>query len=62
DNASNNDTCLQTLAKEFNFNFNTSRLRYIRHIINLIARLIIFRADPNAFKATLLIDLEDIKA
>jgi hypothetical protein len=60
DNASNNDTCIQDLAKEFDFDFKERRLRCIEHIINLVARSIIFGLDPNAFEAFLSVATDDV--
>ena len=51
DNAFNNDTGMEELAKEFGFNWEHRRLRCIGHIINLIARQLLFRTDFNLFKA-----------
>jgi hypothetical protein len=50
DNASNNDTAMEALAEEFGFDVKERRLRYTSHIINLVARQILFGADPDAFE------------
>ncbi|KAF4314536.1 HAT domain-containing protein [Botryosphaeria dothidea] len=50
DNADNNDTCLDALAKEYGFNKRWRRLRCCAHIINLIIRQLLFGHDPDAFK------------
>jgi hypothetical protein len=51
DNASNNDTAIIAIAKEFGFNPVERRLRCAGHIINLIARALLF-----GFNAKLLED------
>ncbi|TKA47803.1 hypothetical protein B0A49_12989, partial [Cryomyces minteri] len=53
DNASNNDTCLAALAELYGFNKKWRRLRCTGHIINLIARQILFGNDPDAFESEL---------
>lgn len=50
DNASNNDTSIEALAEEFEFDVKERRLRCAGHIINLVARQILFGADPDAFE------------
>ncbi|KAM4066750.1 transposase-like protein [Hirsutella rhossiliensis] len=50
DNAESNDTCLEDLGVEFGFNKQHRRLRCCGHIINLVARSILFGADPDAFE------------
>jgi hypothetical protein len=50
DNADNNDTCLDNLAIEFNFNKQHRRLRCSGHIINLVARSILFGNNADAFE------------
>ena len=50
DNADNNDTCLEDLGIEFGFNKQHRRLRCCRHIINLVARSILFGTDADAFE------------
>ena len=50
DNAGNNDTCLEDLAIEFGFDKAHRRLRCCGHIINLVARSILFGTDADAFE------------
>ena len=50
DNADNNDTCLDALSAELGFNKVQRRLRCSGHIINLVARSILFGADADAFE------------
>lgn len=50
DNASNNDTAIQALAQEFGFNPFHRRLRCAGHILNLVARALLFGKDPDAFE------------
>ena len=50
DNADNNDTCLEELGIEFGFNKKDRRLRCCGHIINLVARSILFGTDADAFE------------
>jgi len=50
DNADNNDTCLEELGIEFGFNKKHRRLRCCGHIINLVARSILFGTDADAFE------------
>lgn len=50
DNAENNDTCLADLGTEFGFNKKHRRLRCCGHIINLVARSILFGTDADAFE------------
>ncbi|KFA70571.1 hypothetical protein S40285_09319 [Stachybotrys chlorohalonatus IBT 40285] len=45
-----NSTCLKDLSIEFGFNKQHQRLRYCGHIINLVARSILFGKDADAFK------------
>jgi hypothetical protein len=49
-NATKNDTTLRELAKTIYFDPILKRLRYIRHIINLIAELYIFRQDTSTWE------------
>jgi hypothetical protein len=53
DNASNNNTCIQTLGSEFGFNSNERRLRCAGHIFNLVAKAIIWGDDEVAFQKEL---------
>jgi hypothetical protein len=50
ENASNNDTSIEALAEEFEFDVKEQRLRCAGHIINLMARQILFSEDPDAFE------------
>ena len=50
DNARNNDTAMEALAEEFGFDMKQRRLRCAGHIINLVARQILFGEDIDAFE------------
>ncbi|XP_044716004.1 transposase [Hirsutella rhossiliensis] len=50
DNAESNDTCLEDLGTELGFNKQHRRLRCCGHIINLVARSILFGTDADAFE------------
>lgn len=50
DNVFNNNTAINQLAGKFGFNAKQRRLRYIRHIINLVVRQILFGVDVDLFK------------
>ena len=50
DNASNNDTTLVKLSKTMGFELMQKRLRYMGHILNLIAKLYIFGQDISTFE------------
>ncbi|KAM3537406.1 hypothetical protein ARSEF1564_009669 [Beauveria bassiana] len=50
DNAESNDTCLDHLAVKLGFNKQQRRLRCSGHIINLVARSILFGTDVDAFE------------
>ncbi|OAR03118.1 hypothetical protein LLEC1_06175 [Akanthomyces lecanii] len=50
DNAESNDTCLDHLAVELGFDKQQRRLRCGGHIINLVARSILFGTDADAFE------------
>ncbi len=50
DNAESNDTCLDHLGIELGFNKQHRRLRCSGHIINLVARSILFGTDADAFE------------
>jgi hypothetical protein len=50
DNASNNDTTLAELGKSIGFKPEEKRLRYIGHILNLIAEQYFFGQDASAFE------------
>jgi hypothetical protein len=46
DNASNNDTALDVMANELDFNKDHKRLRCMGHIVNLIAKAVLYGKDP----------------
>lgn len=50
DNAESNDTCLSHIGIELGFNKKHRRLRCCGHIINLVARSILFGTDADAFE------------
>ncbi|KJZ68851.1 hypothetical protein HIM_11754 [Hirsutella minnesotensis 3608] len=50
DNAESNDTCLEDLSVELGFNKQHRRLRCCGHIINLVARAILFGTNADAFE------------
>ncbi|CAE7205171.1 hypothetical protein PTTW11_09252 [Pyrenophora teres f. teres] len=50
DNASNNDTAVESLAEEFNFTASERRLRCCCHILNLGAQLVIWGKDRSAYE------------
>jgi hypothetical protein len=50
DNAGSNDTCLEDLGIELGFKKQHRRLRCCGHIINLVARSILFGTDVDAFE------------
>jgi hypothetical protein len=50
DNASNNDTAIETIAEHFELDPNQRRLRCAGHVINLIARHLLFGFDKNLFE------------
>ncbi|KAM6505364.1 hypothetical protein FSOLCH5_15493 [Fusarium solani] len=49
DNATENDTCLEDLSADFNFDKAWRRLRCMGHVINLVARALLFGKDPDGF-------------
>jgi hypothetical protein len=49
DNTKNNDTTLEALAETIGFDPEEKRLRYISHILNLIAKAYLFRQDTKSF-------------
>ena len=49
DNAKNNDTTLEALAETMGFDSEEKRLRYIGHILNLIAKAYLFGQDTKSF-------------
>ena len=46
----NNDITLIELGKVIRFDLKQKRLRYIGHVINLIAKAYLFRQDEASFK------------
>jgi hypothetical protein len=50
DNAKNNNTTLRELTKQLDFDPILKRLRYMGHIINLIAKSYIFRQDVSSWE------------
>lgn len=52
DNASNNNSCIDSLGEKFNFRSTERRLRCICHILNLVAMAIMYSKDLEAFKNT----------
>jgi hypothetical protein len=53
DNASNNATCLQFLGEEFNFSAPERHVRCTGHVLNLVAKAILFGSDVDAFESEL---------
>jgi hypothetical protein len=51
DNASNNNTTLIKLARSIDFLPAERRLRYISHVLNLIAEQYLFGQDASSFEA-----------
>jgi hypothetical protein len=49
DNASNNDTAVAALARQFNFTAASRRLRCGPHTLNLVGQMIIFGSDQAAY-------------
>lgn len=50
DNATNNDACMRALGQEFDFDPDYRRLRCAGHIINLVAKQLIYGTDSKAFE------------
>ncbi len=50
DNASNNDTAMEAIAAEYGFDVEKRRLRCAGHIINLIARSLLYGFDKTLFE------------
>jgi hypothetical protein len=48
DNASNNDTCIEALGSEVEFDHFERRIRCIGHVINLVARSLLFGKELEA--------------
>jgi hypothetical protein len=53
DNASNNDTCIEALSSDFEFDYFERQIRCIGHVINLVARSLLFGKDPEALEEKL---------
>jgi hypothetical protein len=53
DNASNNATCLQFLGEEFNFSAPERHVRCAGHVLNLVAKAVLFGSDVDAFGSEL---------
>jgi hypothetical protein len=60
DNALNNDTCIEALSSEFEFDHFKRRIRCIGHVINLVARSLLFGKELEALKEKLT-KADDIK-
>src|SRR5205814_1702274 len=50
DNVSSNDTCMELLAKTFNFPALERRLRCFGHIVNLVVKAFFFGSDYEALE------------
>jgi hypothetical protein len=50
DNTSNNNITLIELSKSIGFDLKAKRLRYIRHILNLIAKAYLYGQDVSDFE------------
>jgi hypothetical protein len=61
DNATNNDTAITAIIKEFDFDLIKRRLHYLGHIINIIARHLLYGYNLDLFKAEDVVP-KDIKA
>ena len=61
DNAGNNDTCMQALACTFGFNWKERRIRCAGHVINLVAREILFGKNHDALELELQAAKEEVK-
>ncbi|KAM0716796.1 hypothetical protein Q7P37_008241 [Cladosporium fusiforme] len=61
DNASNNDTCIQAFADQFEFEYQERRLRCVGHIVNLMTRALHFGNDPDVLEHDLNISTVDIR-
>jgi hypothetical protein len=61
DNAENNDTCMQTLGEVFQFKWRERRLRCAGHVINLVARQILFGKNPDALQLEVQEAKEELK-
>ena len=61
DNATNNNTVIMAITKEFDFNLIERWLYCLGYIINLIARHLLYSYNPNLFKIEDIVP-KDIKA
>jgi hypothetical protein len=52
-NASNDATCLQFLGEEFNFSASERHVRCAGHVLNLVAKAVLFGSDVDAFESEL---------
>lgn len=52
-NANSNNTCLETLTRQYLIDISQRRLRCISYIINLIIRAVIFSTNISKFEAEL---------
>jgi len=50
DNASNNSTAIHELAEQFSFVADERRLRCMGHVVNLVAKQLLFGDEPELFK------------
>jgi hypothetical protein len=53
DNTSENRACLAILSKELSINAGVCYILYISYIINLVAYVVLFRTDVEAFELEL---------
>ncbi|KAM4058247.1 restless-like transposase [Hirsutella rhossiliensis] len=58
DNAKNNDTAVAALGHVFNFEGKQRRVRCFGHIINLVAKALLFGKDNEVFKSEERLDLD----
>lgn len=61
DNATNNNACIQALADQSEFEYQERRLRCVGHIINLVARALLFGNDPDALEHDLNVSTDEIR-
>jgi hypothetical protein len=52
-NASNNDTCIEALSSEFEFDHFERRIRCVGHVINLVARSLLVGKELEALEEKL---------
>jgi hypothetical protein len=53
DNATKNDTCVESLANDFKFSAGERRLRCAGHVINLVAQAMLFGTDSEVYETLL---------